>query len=147
MPRVASPNPIDDAELGVPQQEPYAVNLPLQVAPTSSWVSQTTVQSETSTSSSSSTASQPATHALPLYPPRLAEASKELPPATPSSSGAVPDAKAEQSPEPIPLINRARPALPPRKVLQTSTTPWIRWQLWYNTYRFVVIALPRYALH
>lgn len=140
MPRVAPPNPVDDAELGVPQQEPYTVNLPLQVQPTSSWVSQVTVQSETSTSSSSSSSatSQPPTHALPVYPPRPAEAAKE--PTTvvaPSSSGTVPEAKAEQSPEPLSLDNRPRPVLTPRKAFKASTNPWIRWQLWYNTYRFV----------
>ncbi|KAH6913949.1 hypothetical protein BKA70DRAFT_649408 [Coprinopsis sp. MPI-PUGE-AT-0042] len=137
MPRAAPPNPIDDAELGVPQQEPYAVSLPLQAAPTSSWVSEATVQSATSTSSSSSATSQPPTHVLPVYPPRPVEAAKE-PPAVvaTSSSGTVAEAKPEEHPEAIPSTHRPRPVLTPRKTLKTtSMTPWLRWQLWYNTYR------------
>ncbi|KAF5316939.1 hypothetical protein D9611_003994 [Ephemerocybe angulata] len=116
--------PVHDPEQGVLSQEMYP--LPIQITPSKSWDSYTeTVNSATE---SSSTTSEPTPYALP--PPKLkaSDYRKTLPP-IPSSGFAPPSA------EPKPQLSP-----PPRKKL-AKVSRWIRWQLWFNTYRkfFMVV--------
>ncbi|KAJ2928288.1 hypothetical protein H1R20_g8796, partial [Candolleomyces eurysporus] len=115
----SSPSHVHDPEQGVPSQELYPLSLPIQVAPSTSWVSYTeTVNSASSTS----TTSEPAPYAIP-------------PPAA-----AAPKPKASdyrKTLPPIPAAAESKPQLsaPPRKKLAKPVSRWIRWQLWFNTYR------------
>ncbi|KAG2015605.1 nonribosomal peptide synthetase 12 [Coprinopsis cinerea AmutBmut pab1-1] len=124
MTRPARPNPLNDAEQGVPQQEPYAVNIPLQIAPSTSWVSE--AGTVNTTTSSTSATSEPPAHAIPPAPkPKASDYPKTEPP--------IPEGTAVEVKE----VSRPRPVLTPKHKLKykSQVSRWIRWQLWFNTYR------------
>ncbi|TFK20782.1 hypothetical protein FA15DRAFT_112343 [Coprinopsis marcescibilis] len=128
MPRPSQPNPLDDAELGIPQQDGYQISIPLQIAPSTSWVSY--AETVNTTTSASSTTSEPPTAALPSPQANKAKAStyrKTLPPIP-----ADPEPKHLQQQQHQPV---ARPVLTPRSEFKKPVGKWIRWQLWFNTYR------------
>lgn len=99
---------------------PGALPTQWQVAPSTSWVSYTeTVNSASSTS----TTSEPAPYALP-------------PPATPTPKPKASDYRKTLPTIPAAAESRAQLAPPPRKKLTKPVSRWIRWQLWFNTYRW-----------